>query len=193
MNEIDIRKYAGLMEELGLTGLEITEDDKVVRMERTSQGTMQSVLTAEQVQQLLAATFVHQGTLQAQQGLATTQVQLGAAQGMLNGQVPVLAGGQTQQVMSATSVNGNANANIGGDYITVKSPIVGVFYAAPAENASPFVALGDRIEKGKTLCIIEAMKLMNEIYAEQSGEIVEICVTNGQVVEYGTELFRIRR
>ena len=70
---------------------------------------------------------------------------------------------------------------------------VGVFYAAPAENAEPFVAIGDRVEKGQTLCIIEAMKLMNEIAAEESGVIEKICVTNGQVVEYGTELFRIRR
>ena len=80
-----------------------------------------------------------------------------------------------------------------GDYISVKSPLVGVFYAAPAENAEPYVSIGDRVQKGKTLCIIEAMKLMNEICAEEDGEICEICVTNGQVVEYGTELFRMRR
>lgn len=67
-----------------------------------------------------------------------------------------------------------------------------MFYASPAENAKPYVAVGDRIEKGQTLCIIEAMKLMNEISAEEGGVISEICVTNGQVVEYGTELFRIK-
>ena len=171
MNEIDIRKYAGLMEELGLTGLEITEDNKVVRMERTVHGVTQPTLTAEQVQQLLT----------------TVQTQQGPAQGRLNGQVSIPAAGQTVQGIAASGI---ANAT---DCITVKSPIVGVFYAAPAENASPFVAIGDRVEKGKTLCIIEAMKLMNEINAEDSGEIVEICVTNGQVVEYGTELFKIRR
>ncbi len=75
----------------------------------------------------------------------------------------------------------------------VRSPIVGVFYAAPAENAEPFVSPGDKIQQGKTLCIIEAMKMMNEITAEVGGEIAEICVTNGQVVEFGTELFKIRR
>lgn len=79
----------------------------------------------------------------------------------------------------------------GADKIT--SPIVGVFYAAPAENAEPFVSIGDRVRKGQTLCIIEAMKLMNEITAEEDGVIEKICVTNGQVVEYGTELFRLRR
>ena len=79
------------------------------------------------------------------------------------------------------------------DYISVKSPIVGVFYAAPAENADPYVSIGDSVTKGQTLCIVEAMKLMNEISADDDGIISEICVTNGQVVEYGTELFRIKR
>ena len=68
-----------------------------------------------------------------------------------------------------------------------------MFYAAPAENAESYVSIGDRVKKGQTLCIIEAMKLMNEIPAEEEGEISEICVTDGQVVEFGTELFRIRR
>ena len=75
----------------------------------------------------------------------------------------------------------------------VTSPIVGVFYAAPAENAEPFVKIGDRVTRGQTLCIIEAMKLMNEITAEEDGVIEKISVTNGQVVEFGTELFCIGR
>lgn len=79
------------------------------------------------------------------------------------------------------------------DYISVKSNIVGVFYVAPAEDAEAFVKIGDKVEKGQTLCIIEAMKLMNEISAPEGGVIDKICVTNGQVVEFGTELFRIRR
>lgn len=137
MNEVDIRKYAGLMQELGLTGLEITEDNKVVRLERNV-----SVNVKE-----------------------------------------------TVAVPQAGSIGAETNDN----YISIKSPMVGVFYAAPAENVEPFVSIGDSIEKGKTICIIEAMKLMNEIKAETDGEICEICVNNGQVVEYGTELFRIRR
>lgn len=76
---------------------------------------------------------------------------------------------------------------------SVSSPLVGVFYAAPAENADPFVSVGDIVKKGDTLCIIEAMKLMNEVRAEQDGVVSKICVTNGQVVEFGTELFRIGR
>ena len=68
-----------------------------------------------------------------------------------------------------------------------------MFYAAPAENADPYVSLGDTVTKGQTLCVVEAMKLMNEIVADENGTISEICVTNGQIVEYGTELFRIKR
>lgn len=73
----------------------------------------------------------------------------------------------------------------------VLSPTVGVFYAAASPESQPFVRVGDRVEKGDTLCIIEAMKLMNEIPAEVSGRVAEICVSNGQVVEYGQALFRI--
>lgn len=139
MKESDIRKYAKLMQELGLTGLEITEDSKVVRLERSAPSIQKESVTL---------------------------------------QAPPA---EAPEIKEDT------------DYISVKSPIVGVFYAAPTENAEPYVSIGDRIEKGKTLCIVEAMKLMNEIYAEESGVISEICVTNGQVVEYGTELFRIKR
>jgi len=73
----------------------------------------------------------------------------------------------------------------------ITSPMVGVFYAAPAENAEPFVKVGDRVKKGDTLCIIEAMKLMNEVTAERDCVIREICVNNAQTVEYGTILFLI--
>lgn len=73
----------------------------------------------------------------------------------------------------------------------VVSPLVGVFYAAPAEDAAPYVAVGDKVKRGQTLAIVEAMKLMNEIESEYDGEIAEICVKNGQPVEYGQPLFRI--
>ena len=75
--------------------------------------------------------------------------------------------------------------------VYVKSPAVGVFYAAPAPGSKPFVSLGDTVHVGDTLCIIEAMKLMNEIACETDGRIVEILVGNGQVVEYDQPLFRI--
>ena len=137
MNESDIRKYANLMSELGLTGLEVTENDRVVRLERNP-----APQTTAPVQ--------------------TVQV----------GDVPQSAANE--------------------DLIEITSPMVGVFYAAPAEDADPYVQVGDRVKKGQTLCIVEAMKLRNEIVAETDGQIVEICAQNGQVVDFGCPLFRIK-
>jgi oxaloacetate decarboxylase alpha subunit len=74
----------------------------------------------------------------------------------------------------------------------LKSPIVGTFYRASTPNSEPFASVGDIVEKGTVLCIIEAMKLMNEIESEVAGEIVSILVENGQPVEYGEKLFAIR-
>lgn len=79
----------------------------------------------------------------------------------------------------------------GKDGTLVLSPTVGVFYSASTPDGKPFVEVGDQVKKGDPLCIIEAMKLMNEIPAETDGTIAEICVGNGQVVEYNQPLFRI--
>ena len=73
----------------------------------------------------------------------------------------------------------------------VKSPMVGVFYAAASPDAPPFVKRGDKVKRGDVLCIIEAMKLLNEITAEMDGEIADICVENGQVVEFSQTMFKI--
>jgi acetyl-CoA carboxylase biotin carboxyl carrier protein len=77
------------------------------------------------------------------------------------------------------------------DIVEVKSPLVGVFYASPAPDAEPFVKVGDKVKKGDVLCIVEAMKLMNEITSTHDGEIVDICIANGAVVEYGQTLFKL--
>ena len=76
-------------------------------------------------------------------------------------------------------------------WLEITSPMVGTFYRAPAPDEAPFVEIGDRVTPGQTVCIIEAMKLMNEIETEISGQIVEIAVENGQPVEYGQILMRI--
>ncbi len=135
MNEKEIRKYADLMQELGLTGLEITQNDQVVRLERTPAA---------------AAT------------------------------------------PEAVPVQNAPQPSAAADSDTIRSPLVGVFYASAAENAAPYVKAGDSVKRGQTLCMIEAMKMFNEITAEKDGVISEICVSNGQMVEYGTELFHIR-
>ncbi|HXZ39853.1 MAG TPA: acetyl-CoA carboxylase biotin carboxyl carrier protein [Terriglobales bacterium] len=75
----------------------------------------------------------------------------------------------------------------------VRSPIVGTYYEAPSPGAPPFVKAGDKVEAGQVLCIVEAMKLMNEIESDVAGEIVKKLVANGQPVEYGQELFAIRQ
>ena len=74
----------------------------------------------------------------------------------------------------------------------VKSPIVGTFYASSAPDKAPYVQVGDKVHKGQILCIVEAMKLMNEIESEFDGEIAEICIKDGDVVEYGMPLFKIK-
>lgn len=74
----------------------------------------------------------------------------------------------------------------------VKSPLVGTFYAAPSEDAKPFVRVGDKVEKGQVLAIVEAMKLMNEIESDFGGEVVKILAENGEAVEYGQPLFVIK-
>ncbi len=75
--------------------------------------------------------------------------------------------------------------------VTVASPIVGTFYRAPAPDAKPYVEVGDVVKKGQVLCLVEAMKLMNEIEAELNGKIIAILVDNGHPVEYGEALFKV--
>ena len=141
MSEIDIRKYAQLMAEYGLTGLEFRTAGDTVRMERNGAPTPVSI--------------------------------------------PMAA---PSPVPAAPAVQEPA-----ADTVSVTSPIVGVFYRAPAENAEPYVKVGDHVKAGTVLCLIEAMKMMNEITAECDGVITGICVENGQVVDFGRELFKIGR
>ncbi|MBM7097285.1 acetyl-CoA carboxylase biotin carboxyl carrier protein [Bacillus sp. H-16] len=75
---------------------------------------------------------------------------------------------------------------------TITSPMVGTFYEAPSPDSGPYVSAGDKVKPDSVVCIIEAMKLMNEIEAEVKGEIVEVLVENGQLVEYGQELFLVK-
>ncbi len=137
MEEKSIRKYAKLMDELGLTGLEITENGATVRLEKSA--------------------------------------------------APV-----AQMVQASAAPPATAAAVTEDDGSEFLSPMVGVFYCAPAENAEPFVKVGDTVHKGDVLCIIEAMKLMNEITSDRDGVITQVCVGDSQVVDYGHVLFRIK-
>ena len=139
MKETDIRKYAQLMGELGLTGLEIRSDENVVRLERS------------------------------------------------------LAAPQQATTVAAPVPMEPVSSKINDTSFIVRSPMVGVFYQAPAENETPYVQVGDHVKQGTVLCLIEAMKMMNEITAECDGIIEEVCISNGQLADYGRELFRIKR
>jgi acetyl-CoA carboxylase biotin carboxyl carrier protein len=92
----------------------------------------------------------------------------------------------------AREASGEAGRTGSEDVHVVKSPIVGTFYAAPTVGGEPFVTVGSRVEAGQALCIIEAMKLMNEIEADIAGELARVMVENGQPVEYGEPLFALR-
>ena len=92
----------------------------------------------------------------------------------------------------ASATAASAAAAPGADLFQVTSPMVGTFYRASSPTAPPFVQVGDTIKKGQVICIIEAMKLMNEIESEVAGEVVDIPVSNGQPVEYSEVLFRVR-
>lgn len=142
MEDNSIRKYAKLMEELNLTGLEMEADGVRLRLERTPAVPSQTV------------------TVPAAAPAAPAPVPFPAA---------------------------------ADDIVDVCSPMVGVFYSAPTESAKPFVQRGSVVKKGDVLCIIEAMKLMNEITAECDGVIVDIGAGNNQAVDYGHVLFRIKR
>ena len=142
-NEESIRKYAQLMTELDLSSIEVSEDNRSLRLER--------------------------------QAAAVSPVVI------------------PQAAVSLAAPSPQAPAPAGPSCESIISPMVGVFYAAPAEDADPYVKVGDRVKKGDVLCIIEAMKLMNEITCEFDGVIKEICAVNAQVVEYGAPLFKIER
>jgi acetyl-CoA carboxylase biotin carboxyl carrier protein len=96
-----------------------------------------------------------------------------------------------QSVPIALQAVGDSGAEP-ANYREVKSPLVGVFYAAPSPEGEPYVKTGSRVKKGDVLCVIEAMKLLNELNSDVDGEIISVCAESGQVVEYGQTLFKVR-
>lgn len=112
--------------------------------------------------------------------------------------VPAVPGEATSPV-TAEPVDGTATSLTAVDgtpldmakVVQVEAPMVGVFYASPSPGAEPFVHVGSKVHKGDTLCVIEAMKLMNEVVAESDGEVVDVCVADGDLVEYGCCLMKL--
>ena len=99
----------------------------------------------------------------------------------------------TNKIVETTSIEENKEIEIKSDSNIVKSPMVGTFYAKPEPDKNAYVEVGTSVKTGDTLCIIEAMKLMNEIESEFTGKIVKIFVKDGETVEYGTPLFEIEK
>jgi acetyl-CoA carboxylase biotin carboxyl carrier protein len=127
---------------------------------------------------------IRRGMGSAQEIVWTPQQTLQAAAGN--------AGGTAQTAVAPASVEPAKPAGPDPTLVHVKSPIVGTFYESSAPGAPPFVRVGERVQPGKVLCIIESMKLMNEIECEVSGVVESKLVPNGQPVEYGEALFAIR-
>ena len=100
--------------------------------------------------------------------------------------VPVVTKKQENSLVNVENKENEENLR------TIKSPMVGTFYASSSPDKEPYVKVGDKVKKGQVVCIVEAMKLMNEIESEFDGEIVEICENNQDMVEYGTPLFKVK-
>lgn len=108
------------------------------------------------------------------------------AQEMVNGDAKVIPGVDGPTAVFVTEKPAESSGK------SINAPIVGVFYAAPSPDSEPYVSVGKKVKKGDTVCIIEAMKCMNEIQAEEDGEIVDVLVNNGDLVEFDQPLFSIK-
>jgi acetyl-CoA carboxylase biotin carboxyl carrier protein len=149
-----LKKLIDLVQESGISELEITEGEEKVRINRTGPAVPPNVMA-----------------MQPAPAIAVPTATAGAAAGEAAAQ--------------------QANANDETDGHTVKSPMVGIFYRAASPGSEPFAQVGQSVSVGDTLCIIEAMKLLNEIEADSDGIIKTVLVDNGQPVEYGQPLFVI--
>ena len=167
VNMEELRELIALLRENGLAELELEREDFRVRLRRegVSFSSADHFTVTEMVKNAVAAT-PHSFPEAPPAASASATAQPGA------------------QVSSGASAD--------QDLHIISSPIVGTFYRSPSPTAEPFVKIGSNVEAATVVCIIEAMKLMNEIQAEASGEVVKVYVENGQPVEYGQPLFGIR-
>lgn len=179
---MEYKEIKQLMDDMGeskLSSLDIEFPDGVkISMTKTTEKGM-SVVTAEKIAPITVE-IPEVPAVQQKENTALINVQT-----------------QNKSMVEAHSTNGNSeNAKAGDanavDLKVITSPMVGTFYASSAPDKPPYVKKGDKISKGQVVCIVEAMKLMNEIESEFDGEIVEVCVKDGDVVEYGMPLFKIK-
>jgi acetyl-CoA carboxylase biotin carboxyl carrier protein len=146
-------------------------------------------MTIEEIRELIKlANESGVAELEVQRGQNRVRIQRALSGGMQHVVVP----GVTAPAPSHTPASGAAAAAEDPKLVVVKSPIVGTYYEAPSPGSAPFVQVGDTVHAGQVLCIIESMKLMNEIEAEVAGVVVSKLAANAQAVEYGEALFSIR-
>lgn len=159
-----LNEVAALMEDHGLTRVRLSEEDgRVVELERMTAPAPEAI--AVPVAAPMTAAVTPAAAPAAPAATAPTEAPAPAAE--------------------------TAPAPTASNTISVEAPMVGVFYAAPSPGADPFVSVGSTVHVGDTLCIIEAMKLMNEVVAEADGTIAEICVQDGDLVEFGSCIMKI--
>ena len=111
--------------------------------------------------------------------------------GALSGAVPTQSDTAAPSTVPVINTNTDDQSVDFNHLIEVKSPLVGVFYSAASPESETFVSIGSKVKKGDVLCLVETMKLMNEVTAEQDGEIVDICIRNGDIAEFGQTLFKM--
>lgn len=160
----EIRELIALASETGIAELEVQRGDNRVRIRRAVFSTPQEIVVSQSPMMAAAPTTA----------------------------APAIAATSAPTPIPAVETPKDKEPQKGDPgLILVKSPIVGTFYESPSPGAPPFVRVGERVQPGKVLCIIESMKLMNEIEAEVRGRVAQISVENGQPVEYGQTLFLI--
>lgn len=177
MKLTEIKALAAMMAETELTALEWNKEGETLRLERNP-------APVSQVPEMGIPSAAYPG-MNPDAALSGT-APFGAA-----APVETATGEQKPAVHHAGGSPGGASPVEAPAQHWTLSPMVGVFYAAPAPDRDPYVQVGDRVKKGDVLCIVEAMKLMNEIQSEVDGIVAEVHVGNGQVVEFEQPLFRI--
>jgi acetyl-CoA carboxylase biotin carboxyl carrier protein len=170
MNQKEIKELIELLVEHDITDFELERGDVKVHVRRGNS----------------SAPVVHVAS--AVPSVQAVPVAIAPATG-----VPTASTSQPASPQAQPAAGKPEEAAADADLFIVKSPIVGTYYEAPSPGTPPFVKVGDTVKEGQVLCIIEAMKLMNEIEAEVSGVLAKMFVTNGSPIEYGMPLFGIRK
>jgi acetyl-CoA carboxylase biotin carboxyl carrier protein len=172
MNQKEIKELIDFLIDKDIAEFELERGDVKLRVKRAGAQAPPQVVTVAAPLPVAAAPIVAASSVAAPVAPTTTPSQAPAS--------PVVA----------SVVAPEAEDESG--WLVVKSPIVGTFYASPSPGAPPFVKVGDTVSVGQVLCIVEAMKLMNEIESDHAGAVAKIYVTNGQPVEYGQKLFAVK-